>query len=425
MPHFDEQAERSIIVAICVTDHASQIFRDLTPEDFYSTIYAGQFERLGKAYTEGTLIEMTAKMMDSGLTAPDRVIAVFDAVRVVRNHSIRRTMDKAVDELTAMTGDYAVGVGSIHDRFKELAVEVMDARVCKVPSKTKDDIAKFRAARNNDARAFVTGIESIDQKAAIQPSDFVVIAARPAVGKSALAATFLRANFLGPERHRGIFISIEMDLKQVYARIVSQMSNIKLTSFLNSHDFPMTPAEELVAEVQTEYIEKEFPERWFQQGTATLPEIQQVVELERPDFIMIDYVQIIKHESKFGDRERLDGISMFLRQLGLDFGVAVIVLAQLNRDSNGNAPQISHIKGSGQFEQDATHILLLDRPESERGVKQQARNYQTHDGHRVTLMAESGVTNMAALLINKNRNGPPFYELLNFNPKTTAFTPFE
>ena len=220
MPHFDEQAEKSIIIALCVTDHASQIFRDLTAEDFYSTVFASQFEWLHKAYGEGTFRDAVNKAIDKGLPSADSPVPVFDAVKSIRNHSIRRTMEIASTEISGMINDYSNGVGSIQDRFKELAVNVMDSRVCKVPSSTKEDIVKYRAEIQNDTRAFVTGFKNVDMMAPIQPGDFVVLAARPAVGKSALAVSFLLNNFLGEERHQGILISIEMDLKQIYARMI-------------------------------------------------------------------------------------------------------------------------------------------------------------------------------------------------------------
>jgi replicative DNA helicase len=405
---------------------APQIFRELNPVDFYSTFCGQKYERLATAYNEGTLRETVKAMTDAGLPQIDEIVPVFDAVKVVRNHSIRRNVDLAISELSGMTDDYTNGVGAIQDKFKELAVNVMDSRVCKVPSFTKEDIMQYRAEIQNDTRAFVTGFHDVDRLAPIQPGDFVVIAARPSVGKSALATTMLIANFMGAARHRGIMMSIEMDLKQVYARLISQMSNVPLSKFLNRSDYVMTEAERNAAAYTEERIVKEFPERWFQQGTATLSEIQQVVELERPEFIMIDYVQIINHHSKHGSVDKLAEISVFLRQLALDYGVAVVAIAQLNRDSNGNAPQISHIKGSGQFEQDATHIFLLDRPESERGDKGINRNYFTKGNDKVDLVSQTGgITNLAALLLAKNRNGPTPYHLLNFNPKTTAFTSFE
>lgn len=422
--HCDLQAEENVIVALCVSKHAAQIFRELTPEDFFHTESRERFEWLAKAYAAGNLREAVETVKGRGLPTVEPIPA-FTAVAAVRNHSIRRRMIGAISEVGELCGDYSEPVGEVQSKFKELAIEIMDARVCKVPSETVEDLRQFCDEVTNDTRAFVTGITEIDRQAAIQPGDFLVLAARPGVGKSALGTGFLLENFLGRDRHRGVMFCIEMDRKQTYSRLLSQMTQIRLSKFLNVRDYPMTQGDAVAMSTAVDRIRAEFPTRWFQQGVVTLSEIEQVVELERPEFVMIDYVQLIKHFSRNGDYERLSEISMRLRQLALDYKIAVIATAQLNRDADGVMPTMAQIKGSGQFEQDATHVFLLDRPESERSMKPIKRNYFDRRNVQVAMTAENGTTNNAALLVAKNRNGPNFYELLRFNPDTTAFTPYE
>jgi replicative DNA helicase len=425
MIHFDENAERNVITALCVSNHATQIFRELVASDFFSKREYDQFEWLHKAYQAGTFHEATVRVMDKGLPEPETILPVFDAVKTVRNHAIRRNMETAANNIRALCEDYSNPASDVQAQFKRMAVECMDARACKIPSDTKDDLRQFVDEVSNDTRAFLTGIPGIDRAAAVQPRDFVIMGARPAVGKSALGTGFILANFLGKERFRGIMFCMEMDRKQTYSRLISHMTGIPLSKFLNIRDYPMTAGELGTMQKAIETIDREFPKRWFQQGVSTLDDIRQVVELERPDFILIDYVQIVKHYNKHGNVDRLQEVSVALRQMALEMDIAVVALAQLNRDANGGIPSISQIKGSGQFEQDATHIFLLDRPESERTNKHAKRNYYTKDNRQIDLIIDNGTTNRAALLVSKNRNGPTFYEILNFNPTTTAFTPHE
>jgi len=423
--HFDENSENNVIVALCVSPHAPQIFRELVADDFYGNQSRRRFEWLQEAYQSGTFNEAKARVVERGLPEVAEQISVFDAVHTVRNHAIRRKMEEVAEEVRLLCNDYSKPISEVQTNFKKKAVEIMDSRVCKTPSETKDDIQQFQAEIVNDNRAFVTGLPFVDRRAPVQPGDFAVLAARPSVGKSAIGIDMLLNNFLGPEKHRGIYFCIEMDRKQTYARMISHMSGISLSKFLNIRDYPMTPEENDVMRENLERIEKDFPDKWFQQGVVTLEDIRQNIELERPEFILVDYVQVINHYSRHGDRERLSEISIELRQMALEYGIAVVVLAQLNRDAEGGMPTIAQIKGSGQFEQDATHIFLLDRPESERTTSVKKRNYYDRQNQLVEVYLENAKTNRAALLISKNRNGPTFYEILNFNPRTTAFTPYE
>jgi replicative DNA helicase len=425
MIHFDQNAEQNVIIALCVSHHTTQIFRELIKDDFFDGKCQKQFAWLHKAYAAGNFHEAASQAVQKGITEPSKILPVFDAVNAVRNHAIRRKMEKGIYDTTSLCRDYANPVAEVQAKFKKISVECIDSRVCRIPSKTIEDLRMFTDEVTNDTRAFITGFPDVDRMAAIQPRDFVIIGARPAVGKSALATGFMLANFLNAEQYRGIMFCMEMDRKQVYSRLISNLTGIPLKKFLNIRDYPMNQDEQDSMRHAMDTIEEIFPVRWFQQGVSTLDDIRQAVELERPDFILIDYVQIIKHKSKHGNVDRLDQISMTLRQLALELDIAVIALAQLNRDANGSQPSTSQIKGSGQFEQDATHIFLLDRPESERISKVQKRNYIAKDDSEFVIYSDEYTTNRAALSIGKNRNGPTFYQLLNFNPETTTFEVYE
>jgi replicative DNA helicase len=235
----------------------------------------------------------------------------------------------------------------------------------------------------------------------------------------------LRCNFTGKNRKRGLFFCIEMDTRQSYARISSQMSNVPLAKYINGKNNPPSKAE--LSRVMENFgeISKEFPESWFVEGAITLDEICKITEMHKPDFIMIDYIQIVRSKVGRNTTERLEHISMELRDLALREQIAVVAIAQLNRDADGTIPKMSNLKGSSQLDQDATHIFLLDRPESEMLKKVERRDYCNLRGDPVSIYDSTIKTNRAALLCSKNRNGPSFYTLLDFNPTTTNFTEYQ
>jgi len=424
--HFNINAEQNVIFAIVTgTAHTPRLLQEIKSDDFMDPNNERIFENLHKAYIAGQLAEYTGQVIGE-INTPENMMPLWSAAKTVINHSIRRKTEIAMASILELVRDYSNDITSAHRQVRDVISEAIDPRACKVPSKTVDDTKTVQAGMMNNEKAFYTGIPQVDISAPIQPGDFVVLGARPGVGKSAVATGMILENFLGNDRKRGLFFCIEMDARQSYSRLSSQMSGVELRKYINSRTFKATKREitEIAASICK--IEDEFPEEWFIQGGVTLEEVISMVEIHKPDWIMIDYVQILKTEKKFRDNvERLNYISTELRNLALKTGVAVIALAQLNRDAHGLAPSISQIKGCGQFEQDATHIFLLDRPESERTHKDIRRSYFNREGNEVSIYNSSVPTNLAAMLTSKNRNGPTFFELLRFHPETTSFESYE
>jgi replicative DNA helicase len=421
--HFNERAEENIIFAIAAgTNHAQRLFSELRDDDFFSIQCRSRFEKLHKAYSAGQLTEFSEQIF-SQLNPPSKIMRLWDAVKIVQNHAIRRKVNIALSEVDMLCRDYSHSVPDLQARLRAHMMEAIDERACKAPSKTKEDLQNVLDSMQNNEPAFYTGFSGVDNMAPINPGDFVIMAARPGVGKSAVATSMILANLMRDKPKLGIYFCIEMDTKQNYCRIASQMSNIPLSKFINSRINPPSKGE-LNAMMQSfSEISENFPERWFVQGSVTIDDIRDMVLIYRPDWVIVDYVQIIK--SKGDGHERHANISMALRDLALEANTAIIGIAQLNRDANGSIPRMSQIKNSGQYEQDATHIFLLDRPESEPLNKCEQRNYFNKRGDKVDVYIQGQRTNRAALVCSKNRNGPPFYELLNFHPESTSFTEYE
>jgi len=423
LEHFDTNAENNVIFAIASgTNHAQRLFSELREDDFFDGQNKNRFQKLHNAYSAGQLEEFSQQVATK-LETPSKIMRLWDAVKVVQNHAIRRKINIAMAEVDILCNDYSNAVPELQAKLRAHLMEAIDERAIKAPSRTKDDIQHTLDGMQNNEVAFYTGFPGVDSMAPINPGDFVVLAARPGVGKSAAATSMICANLLRDNPKIGLYFCLEMDTKQNYCRIASQMSNIPLSKFINSRINPMSKGELSAMMDSFTAISENFPERWFVQGSVTIDDIRDMVLIYRPDWVIIDYVQIIK--SRGDGHERHANISMALRDLALEANTAIIGIAQLNRDANGSIPRMSQIKNSGQYEQDATHIFLLDRPESEPLNKCEARNYFSKRGDKVELYLQGQRTNMAALVCSKNRNGPPFYELLNFHPESTSFTQYE
>ena len=420
--HYDTEAEVNVIYAIGTSpEHIHKIFNDVSEDDFTDGTCKRRFQKYHKAFQSGQYQEF-ADQHEPQLTMPDKPMKLWSAVKIVQNHAIRRKMEAAISEVATQCRDYSNDVKDVQSSLKDVIMAAMDARAIKAPSQTRDDLQKVIDSMQDSTIAFYTGLPMSDKTAPVKPGDFAMVCARPGVGKSALCTGMIAENFMGKDPKHGIFFCIEMDVSQNYARLSSQMCGVPLAKYINQTHNPASAGEmsSILETFQT--IQGAFPERWFVQGSITLEEIKDMVEIHKPKWIIIDYVQILRTKQKFSNPvDRLTYISMELRDLALTKNIAVIGIAQLKRDDTGAVPSMSQIKGSGQFEQDATHIWLLDRPESEPLGKKSGRNYLTEEGNQIQLHIEGTRTNKAALICSKNRNGPPYYTILDFDPTSTRF----
>jgi len=424
MNHFDITAEHNIIYAIGTgSKHAERLFKEIKPDDFFDNINQRRFNKYHQAFQNGQLQEFIKQFADQ-TEVPETIQPIWEAAKAVQNHAIRRKIQTATEQITASCNDYSQSVPELQRELQAAILEAIDERAVKAPSKTIDDIEKVKDARKNCTHAFYSGLKFVDKNAPIQPGDFVIIGARPGVGKSALATSMVIPNLMGTDKKQGLFFCIEMDVRQGYSRISAQLSGVPLTRYISAKQHPPSDYEINNMDQSLEDIAANFPDRWFIEGGISLEEIKQMVELYKPDWILIDYLQLIKAPGRDA-RERNENISIGLRELGLKTKTAIIGLVQLNRDANGAPPAMSQIKHSGQYEQDATHIFLLDRPESEPTADPKGRSYHSKTGERIELIKEHDKTNKACLLCSKNRNGPPFYQILDFNPQTTEFMEYD
>jgi replicative DNA helicase len=226
---------------------------------------------------------------------------------------------------------------------------------------------KLEAAYENKGKATLvkTGIAKVDGIiGSFNSTDFVVVGARPAVGKTAFAVTM--SNNLSLEGLRVGFFSTEMSHVEIGKRINSQLSGINSFKYKNS-DF--SPREwSLVSNAASVFSKTKF--RIFDKPAITVGEI---VMQSRAwsmdgglDVIIIDYLTRIRHDKQFSNQNlKVGDIATELKNLARTLNVPVIALAQLNRDAAGRLPTMADLRDSGIIEQEADAILLLHREENE------------------------------------------------------------
>ena len=269
-----------------------------------------------------------------------------------------------------------------------------------------------------------SGYTKLDEKTSgWQPSDLVIIAGRPAMGKTSLALSIAK-NIAVDYREPIAFFSLEMSNVQLVQRLMSNVCEIPGNKILNG---------QLTAD-EWERLDKNLRQLTgapiYVDDTPGLSvfelrtKARRLVREKGVKVIMIDYLQLMNANGmRFGNRqEEVSTISRSLKGLAKELNIPILALSQLNRTVEnregleGKRPQLSDLRESGAIEQDADLVLFVHRPEYYRIFKDEKGN----DLH-----------GKAQVIIAKHRKGGMGDILLDFkgeftrfqNPEDSYFTP--
>ncbi|TDH19808.1 replicative DNA helicase [Segetibacter sp. 3557_3] len=235
-------------------------------------------------------------------------------------------------------------------------------------------ISRIEDLRNKqeDISGVPTGFPSLDKVTyGWQPTDLIILAARPSVGKTAFALNLARSAALNTIKPMGVaFFSLEMSASQLVQRILSAESGIMLEKISRGklEDYEMQ-------QLYTKGINKLSSAPIFIDDTAALnifefrAKARRLVNKHQVGLIIIDYLQLM---SGSGDRQsnreqEISRISRDLKGLAKELQVPIIALSQLSRAvetrKESKMPQLSDLRESGAIEQDADMVMFLYRPE--------------------------------------------------------------
>jgi replicative DNA helicase len=251
---------------------------------------------------------------------------------------------KAIDEATRSAG------GNKHARVRDVLPQVIEIAEGKVPPALSTPWP--------DLDRLITGLA---------PGRFVVVGARPGVGKS-LMGTNLALHFAEKHGHAVLIASLEMGEVEVVQRLVSARARINLTALSSGK---MT--EEQWAKMNTHYAAIEaLPiviDDSANQSIGSIRDLAREVAREREDLslIVVDYLQLMAGATSSKRVEALGEISRGLKVLARETGSCVVAMAQLNRESarDGAKPKMSDLRESGSIEADADQVILLHRADDQ------------------------------------------------------------
>ncbi|WP_249690100.1 replicative DNA helicase [Stappia sp. WLB 29] len=467
-PH-NAEAERQLLGAIIVNNETYYRVSDfLEPEHFFIAphreIYekAGQLIRAGKVASPITLktffpqdariADMSAAQYILRLAADAAsVINAEDYGRAIYDLAIRRTLIRIGEDMVNIAFDApidmppAAQIDDAERRLFELAekgrtdtgfVSFGDALTSTL------DMAAAAFQRQGALSGISSGLRDLDAlMGGLQPSDLIVLAGRPAMGKTSLATNIaynVAEAYMAEEQPDGSmktvnggvvgFFSLEMSAEQLATRIISEQTEISSSKIrrgdISEHDF-----EKLAAAAQTMQL---VPLHVDQTGGISIAQlVARARRLKRQrglDLLIVDYIQLLTGSQKnSGNRvQEITEITTGLKALAKELNVPIIALSQLSRQvesRDDKRPILSDLRESGSIEQDADVVLFVFREEyylsktmpqegSEKYAEELAKWEEKLDR----------VRNRAEVIIAKQRHGPTGNVQLHFQGEFTRFS---
>lgn len=433
-----KEAEKAVLGSAFLSKTALQkICDELSPEHFYSEANAKIFETLQELNDEDKPIDITIvtnklseKKILSQVGNVEYLSEIIDSVpsasnveyyiNIVKEKMIGR---KIIETATDIANDAYASEDSIYDVLENAEMKMLRIgnmrktsefqRIQDVAYRAQENLEKL-AEQGSEITGLATGFSEFDKlTAGLQPSQFIIIAARPAMGKTAFALNL--ATYAATHSNKSVAIfNLEMSGEQLANRILQSLGQIDggkmRTGRLEHNDWKRL----------NEAISQLSDTNLFLDDTPgiTIGEIRSKCRrLANSDkglgLVVIDYLQLITGPSKSaGNRQQeVSDISRNLKTMALELGIPVIALAQLSRaveQREDKRPIMSDLRESGSIEQDADIVSFLYRDD-----------YYNKEARR------DDNASISEFIIGKNRSGPTTTVELLFKKDTSTFVNFQ
>lgn len=426
------EAEKSLLGSMFWSkDSLQKGCEELEKDVFYLESHAKIFEAIKKLYLDNTPVDITS--LTSYLMSIDKINEVggveylneiINSVAtganieyyinlVIEKYTLRRMIEVATNIVTKASDASNNAIQTLEEAEKNILNITQNRKtsefrkVQEVLTKTQSNL-EFLSKNGGKIKGLTTGFGELDSLTeGLQPTQLIILAARPAVGKTAFALNVGLAAAKNTKKNIAIF-SLEMPAEQLILRMISSLGQIdgkKLSNGkLENEDWlRFNEAISLLADTNIYFHDA---------GGVTPSEIKAkcrrlATQGEGLGLVIIDYLQLIDSSSRYqGSRQQeVSEISRSLKTMALDLEVPVIALSQLSRNvekREDKKPVLSDLRESGSIEQDADIVAALHNPDVE------------------TMMGDE-VPSPIQLIILKHRNGPTKTIDLLFKKRTSTF----
>lgn len=429
VPPHNIEAEQAILGGILMNNNAmNQIMDILSPDDFYREANMSLFQGMVGLYNRSEPIDvitlsrfLTEKNLLEKVGGIDYLGSLVDAVStsagivyhadIVKNLSVRRKLISQCSAISESCFQDWERTEDLLETAEQAIYDIADEQVREgfqsIQEVITGSLKKLEAS--SELEGYVTGVPTGFERfdfytSGLQPSDLIVIAGRPSMGKTALA---LNIGYNAAQRtKKGVAIfSLEMSKPQLGVRLLgfdSGIDSAKLrTGFLRDKEWnALTDSANRLSELPI-----------FIDDSSSISVLEMKAKCRRLKkgrslgLVIVDYMQLIQGRSSAESRQiEMSEISRSLKALAKDLNVPVMALSQLNRkveDRPNRRPQLSDLRESGAIEQDADVIAFIYRDE--------------------VYHPDTENKNIAEINVAKQRNGPTGYFKLTFQKEITRF----
>jgi replicative DNA helicase len=348
-----------------------------------------------------------AKLLDE---TPTGAQAVYHA-RIVREHSILRQLAAAGAQITHDAENPADSAEATLESAERLIFSIAEQGVGSQAHSLADTLTETCAridSRAREGRVFSglgTGFEDLDElTAGLQPSELIILAARPSIGKTALALAIAK-NAALVARLPVFFVSLEQSRTELGERLLCAEAGVDAQRLRKGRCTPadMDHLSGALGQLRGGLL-------WIDDSPRqNMLRIAAVARRHKRKhdiaLVVIDYLQLIEPDNRKEPRhEQVAGISRRLKGLARDLAIPVLALAQLNRNAEeraGGRPRLADLRESGSLEADADTVLLMHRPD----VADHA----------------NGTGDLVEVIVAKQRNGPVGDVRLRFDRSKLRF----
>ena len=437
--------ERAVLSSILFNpEELEDVLGVLKPKDFYLPAHKKIFEVMVKLHNDDMPIdeEFIRKRVDAKDVDDSILLEILSAnpitntlayVREIKDGSVKRelaslatTIKKvAIEEemsaneaLDTIQGElYKISTDSATSELKDMQTVTGD---------TLSYIEKMKKMGNKHLIGETTGFEALDRRTTgFNAGDLIIIAARPAMGKTALVLNMALKNV---EQGKGvIFFSLEMPAEQLMLRMLAAKTSIPLQN-LRKGDLDDQQWSNLSGAFDDLNTKKLFVDDG---GSININQLRARVrklaqnESNNIRLVIIDYLQLMQGTGNKDRHQEVSDISRGLKMLAREMKIPIIALSQLNRGLENRPdkrPMLSDLRESGAIEQDADIIMFVyrddvykerDEARKEKEAKDKGEDYKSKFINKPEEEAE--------VIIGKQRNGPIGTVKLNFQKALTRF----
>src|SRR3989338_4872183 len=437
LPPQNTEAEKSLLGCLMIDKNAIFKVADfLQPRDFYKQSYQKIYQSVLELFEKGDpidLLSLSVRLKEKNIldevggnsclteliNAVPTATHVLNYAKIIQRKRILRDLIGVSQDINQMGYDEEEDIDVLLDKAEQKIFSISQHSLTQnfTPIKASleeaferiDKLSKHQGA----IHGLPTGFKDLDNiLAGLQKSDFIILAARPSIGKSSLAMNIATNIAINNKVPVGIF-SLEMSKEQVVDRLIATLANIDLwrlrTGLLSSegenNDFAkIQHAMGLLSEAPI-YIDD-----------AAITNVLQMRAMARRlqadkglGLIVIDYLQLMEPRNTMsGLVQQVSEISRSLKGLARELNVPVLALSQLSRAVEHRTPQIpklADLRESGSLEQDADIVLLIYREDR--------------------YFPETARKNIADIIVAKHRNGPVGKAELYFDDQRVCFRNLE